>query len=319
MWFQQLMGFAEQSPDQVRSQIDLDGDCLVSKVNQHRVAWGRLSTPSLAELRARVPDAAEGAACTVDEVVGDVKVLHQDPANAGALFQAASQFNLLEMVGPSVTPEQGVSLYDGDHTQGPACAIACGGGTIYRNYFAPVNGGIGQTADRQIDCLEELQQALGGSDLWQMRNGYAQPTPTSLTKARAALMGLDDAALDVLRGHLRVGVQHDVEVIGPGHRVSQVYASAMPVAYTALPKEAWAPVARLVLEAAYEATLLCARAEGISTVFLTLLGGGAFGNDGSWIVHACLRALRRVHGLDVRIVSYGSSSPLAQQIVGGVG
>ena len=73
----------------------------------------------------------------ISEVVGDVRALHLDPQNGGALFQAASQFNLLEMTGPSLTPEQGVGIYENDQTQDPACAIACGGGAIFRNYFAP--------------------------------------------------------------------------------------------------------------------------------------------------------------------------------------
>jgi hypothetical protein len=34
--------------------------------------------------------------------------MHQFPENAGALIQVASQFNLLEMTGPEVTPENGV-------------------------------------------------------------------------------------------------------------------------------------------------------------------------------------------------------------------
>jgi hypothetical protein len=39
------------------------------------------------------------------------------------LFQVASQFNLLEMVSFSVTPEQGVTGYESHHTQGPAGAV----------------------------------------------------------------------------------------------------------------------------------------------------------------------------------------------------
>jgi len=61
--------------------------------------------------------------------------LHCDIENTNALFQAASQFNLLEMIVPHISPEQGVDRYENDFTQGPACAIACGAGTIYRNYF----------------------------------------------------------------------------------------------------------------------------------------------------------------------------------------
>ena len=67
---------------------------------------------------------------TIREQVGDVRQLHVDSANANVLFQVASQFKLLEMTGLSVMPELGVSSYENDPTQGPACAIACGVGTI---------------------------------------------------------------------------------------------------------------------------------------------------------------------------------------------
>jgi len=79
------------------------------------------------------------------------------------------------MVAPSYTPEDGIDIYERDATQGPACAIACGAGTIYRNYFAEVNGQVGQSEDNQIDCLADLGEALGNIDeqLWTMRNGYA--------------------------------------------------------------------------------------------------------------------------------------------------
>jgi hypothetical protein len=86
--------------------------------------------------------------------------MHQSPENAGTLFQVASQFNLLEMVSPDVTPEHGVTRYQSDHTQGPACAIAAGAATIYRNYFAPIEGSQGQTATRQLDGLADLGAAL---------------------------------------------------------------------------------------------------------------------------------------------------------------
>src|SRR5258705_8800093 len=99
--------------------------------------------------------------------------MHQVPENAGALFQVASQFNLLEMVSPTVSPEQGVTRYQHDHTQGPACAIAAGAATIYRNYFAFVDGGHGQTAKRQFNGLADLGEALGAAlnkpveELWE--------------------------------------------------------------------------------------------------------------------------------------------------------
>ena len=89
--------------------------------------------------------------------------MHQSPENAGALFQVASQFNLLEMVSPAVTPEQAVTRYQHDLTQGPACAIAADAATIYRNYFAPVDGSVGQTTERQFDGLADLGEAQGAA------------------------------------------------------------------------------------------------------------------------------------------------------------
>ena len=96
--------------------------------------------------------------------------MHADPELEGALFQVASQFNLLEMTGPSVTPEDGVTRYSHDHTQGPACAIAAGAATIYRNYFAPVDGQSGQTRERQLDAF-----AIGGGVVDEARPAGVRP------------------------------------------------------------------------------------------------------------------------------------------------
>jgi len=89
----------------------------------------------------------------------------------------------------------------------------------------------------------------------------------------------------------------------------------MPVSYSGLAPAAWAPLAQLVLEAAYDATLagalLAGRGASQRRVFLTRLGGGAFGNEPAWIDQALRRALRRFQdaNLDVRLVSYGTIAP----------
>ena len=58
------------------------------------------------------------------------------------------------------------------------------------------------------------------------------------------------------------------------------------------------------------ATVLNAQRGSSNVVFLTLLGGGAFGNHGSWIRAAIRRAieLMTTFDLDVRLVSYGTPS-----------
>jgi hypothetical protein len=235
-WFEVLTGFEERSPDQVRRNITLDGETLTSHINGKTMVCGRLEIPTLAELRENIRSIRRGGVLFVREVVADVQKLHLDVSNAGALFQVASQFNLLEMVSPSTTPEQGIGIYEYDHTQGPACAIAAGAGTIYRNYFVPVHGQIGQSEDNQIDCLADLGRALGNSDnhLWEMRNGYALASANGLMEISNRLRASSEKDLDELRKLLRVGIQGDTQVTlkDSTHKVSQVYCSALPVAYS---------------------------------------------------------------------------------------
>lgn len=320
-WFERITGFREDGYDATRARLSVIDGRLHSTHSARTCGVGLLETPSLAELRQRVAALPDSPTPTcVSCVQGDVRGMHADAANAGALFQVASQFNLLEMVTETVTPEQGVTRYEWDRTQGPACAIAAGAGTIYRNYFAPVAGEPGQRADRQIDCLQDIGAALGNEreQLWRMRNGYCLASEDGLAHVDAQLAAMDEDQLDGLRGHLRIGVHWDVEVTqaDAGHPVSQAYCSALPVAYNHIRHRAhWVRFATLILEASYEATLLMAalnqRRHGNSRVYLTRVGGGAFGNEARWIAQATRRAVIRVAaaGLDVRIVSFGAPAP----------
>jgi hypothetical protein len=325
-WFEVLAGFREISPDQVRENIIIDGNTLTSLVNRKTFAFGRLETPSLGELRKRVASSgSQIGKLSLREVIGDVKALHADESNAGSLFQVASQFNLLEMVGPGVTPEMGVGRYENDHTQGPACAIAAGAGTIYRNYFAAVNGQIGQSSHNQIDCLADLGTALSnsGQSLWKMSNGYAQVSQASLIEITKRLDDCSEAEIDQLRQLLRIGVQWHTQVTinNLKHTVTQAYCSALPVGYSDHPSDLWEPFARLVLEASYKATICTAILNSLNTgnsrAFLTLVGGSAFGNKISWITESLQRALHLYENwnLDVVIVSFSSSDPTVRRLV----
>ena len=79
--------------------------------------------------------------------------------------------------------------------------------------------------------------------------------------------------------------------------------------------------AKLILEAAYEATIctaiLNAQINSNNKLFLTLLGGGAFGNETSWIIDSIARALCLYQNadLDIAIVSYGSSKPAVRKLI----
>ena len=124
-WFHRLTGFAEADHATTRAKLAVEGAELVSRVNGRRYGISTLKLPSLGELRERVAAVSRPASPPrLAIVTGDVRAMHRNPTHAGATFQVASQFNLLEMTGPEVTPEHGVTRYASDPTQGPACAIA---------------------------------------------------------------------------------------------------------------------------------------------------------------------------------------------------
>jgi hypothetical protein len=282
----------------------------------------------VSELRATVHQSkCRSGRLRVGLVSGDVRTLHLFPEFAGALFQVASQFNLLEMIGPHATPEDGVTIYQYDPTQGPACAIAAGAATIYRNYFVPVRGQSGQTRNCQLDTLEDLGAALKhrlprGGELWAMTNGYVLCTRVGLDTITTLLDASAPEEIDRLRGHLRIGLHHDVELtdaLEPRPTVSQAFCSALPVTYCSPAPKYWEKFARLILEATYEATMWAAvlnAARGSNIVLLTSVGGGAFGNDDIWIEDALRRALELASGfdLDVKLVSYDRPSEAFQRL-----
>ena len=257
---------------------------------------GPFEPASVEALRTRVREQQQRAkpprGLSFRNVAGDSYTMHLDKANAGAVFQVASQFNCLEMVGPDVRPEDGVTGYATDRTQGPACAMACPAATVYRNYFYNGRGQGGGSA-MQLDTSRHVGDVVDNArqKYWMMSNGYLLPVPggghglAQLSNRLRAEPGLLDKARGAaqarahwplppsassfavgppLMDHSRaqVGVQWDTEVASAGgapasHRCTQVFCSALPIAYAhGVGKAEWEPLARLFLEAAYESTIL---------------------------------------------------------------
>lgn len=319
MWFEKLTGFTEKSPNYVRENLVVDGDDFISKINNKRFSFGKLEISTLFELKNKSPKLSDyKGTIQVSEIVADVNELHCDIKNSNALFQVASQFNLLEMVSPAITPEQGVDKYEYDYTQGPVCAIACGAGTIYRNYFVNLENQIGQTANNQIDCLNLIGQELENDklNLWEMKNGYALISQEGLLAINKKISKLDFTERESLKEKLKIGIQWNTEVTNSTtrHKVSQIYCSALPVAYCQTESIYWEYFARVILEATYEATLYTAlinlEKNKSNLVYLTLVGGGSFGNEEYWILESMQKAIRKFKNtsLDIKIVSYGRSN-----------
>ncbi|RHY29777.1 hypothetical protein DYB32_004860 [Aphanomyces invadans] len=151
-------------------------------------------------------------------------------------------------------------------------------------------------------------------------NGYTDSTPHQLGKLNTTVL-CDDSMRGKLSDAIKIGLHWNVQVpfvarympvaaTRPIHCVSQAYCSAISVGYSAASARDWAPFAKLVLEASYEATLwagvLNYQRTGCNKVFLTAVGGGVFGNATEWIVDAIASAVAAVArcGLDVVVVHY---------------
>ena len=198
-FFRHLFGFNEMQPADpststyahVQSQFKLSKDerCITSLANKRSFLAGDFSTMTLGQLEVAVSKTKMRSSisfpapadfpfqCDTIAVshlaTGDVMRLHAVPRNNQALFQAASQFNALELASQTVTPEEGISIYQDDPTQGPRCAIACAAATVYRNYFVKLRGTRGQTTKRQIDNLKGIEKFLGRKNqFWRNQNGY---------------------------------------------------------------------------------------------------------------------------------------------------
>jgi len=327
MWLHDLFGISDDSFETIHENLTLNGTTLTSKIKGSSYECGTLEVLSLKELRERVNQLGikEGK-ITIEEVISDSKELHIEPANKGALFQAASQFNLLEMSSPLITPNDGIARYEMDRTQGPACAIAAGAGTVYRNYFASVNDKVGQSADNQIDCLSLLDKTLNNDEnnIWEMSNGYALLKNDGLEILNDQLTKLNNVEIDGLRQLFQIGIQWNTQVTlsnEPDHLVSQAYCSALPISYSFSDMKLSEPFARLILEAAYEATfcaaIINAQHSGNKSLFLTKIGGGVFGNESGWIMDAIRRSIiiYRDYDLDVKITSYGASDSAVKEML----
>merc|ERR1712228_594926 len=138
-----------------------------------------------------------------------------------------------------------------------------------------------------------------------------------LVEMNKKLEALTSEEYIALKRNLRVGVQEDAQVTScdwgstfcedEDQTVTQVFGSACSVAYDSNRSTLWEPFARLVLKASYEATFYAALraalrhngAGGSRRLYLTCLGGGAFGNDMEWIADAIQEACLKFRDVDL--------------------
>lgn len=318
-WFENLFGFQETTQESTIKMLDIDTESgiLVSKANNRMFHIGKFTTPSLQTIRDyyfKISNQTKPGIVEFDHrAINDILYIHHQYPDA--VFQAASQFNCLEFQNSYMIPENGITEYVYDYTQGPACALACAAGTLYRNCL--------QTETTQINNLCELEAKL--PNYWTVKNGYVFSDKTKIMELNKKLYDIKN--LNSLRDYVRIGLHQNVGVtfydrftpiesnlasnssafFNQDIRVTQCYCSAISCGYTNIPIKLWEPLARIILEANYEATIWAAAINrllgGSKDVFLTFVGGGVFKNELEWITDAIGRAIviAKKYNLDLNI------------------
>lgn len=255
-------------------------------VGQDHYALGRFTTPSIAELKARLPRQAAPQALKLSILLGasvftDIQYLEAH-ADGDTVFQLASQFNGLEAPSASLVP---VADYFGDRTQGPLGVLPAFQGALLRHYAAPAPDGtrFTQTNSLQLNFLADVLSA----DLGRMQSGYLTSQHIQQPEALAQKLTADF-------DKIRIGLHRDLPVIGYHSSVDQVLTSTLAggsYSRTDTRIEPWLNIQRQLLRAAYLGTLLAAADAGKGKVLLTAIGGGVFHNPHPLIWESLLWAL----------------------------
>lgn len=326
-WFSHLFGFRE-SVEAVQENFEVvehsDHVELMSKVNNKSYCAGQFQVrniSSFGNLEKRgggTLNIIHGHGRKSGTRLSNVLETQAEPDFDGATFLAASNFNCLEFVSGRQTAADGVTNYIYDQTQGPYTALAAGPAAVYRNYFIKHSSG-------KIGQLEEEVQLLKDTPLnAYVTHGY--PFINEKTVSALKETGFDWSDLS----KYYVGVHSNCEVTTKQVRdrgtfaevanqmVHQVYAAAFNFAGSVSSDEYMIEVAKNLLKAEYQATVLAAWENSIrypdragsKKLVLTLLGGGVFANPVGIVCEAIRSAEKLIidSGLEVYVVCFDDNA-----------
>jgi len=252
----------------------------------------------------------------------DVGYLQSLAENRDAVFQVASNFNGVEAISDNSTPDEDYfcTNYIYDRTQGPVASISAGPAAIARvhaGFFHPDEKDHRvwwQTKDHQINFLDELP------NYFTLKNGYVhleEEEDDEPSQQATIRVGEDFPDPDTeysryreLLKKAKIGVHRGVQVTY-GHRngmdlekvednkkeqvIDQVFCAALNISqgqsgYVNRRNKFADVKTRFCLDLAYEGTYLATTELKRKKLFLTLIGGGAFGNSRDVIHDAIIRA-----------------------------
>jgi hypothetical protein len=321
-WFQHLFGFRE-SVTSVYSHLSVvdhaDHSEIISRVNGRHFRADKFSVRNLSSFPALQPIGGGTLNVLRGHGADDHRVnalsAQSLPENDGATFQAASNFNCLELMSAEQTAADGVTGYVFDNTQGPALALAAGPAAVYRNYFVKHADGREGQLDHEIELLARSPLRPF------VKHGY--PQIDRAASERLAWYNWSDLS------QFAVGVHEGCEITttisgggyadAPAGRIThQVFAAALNFARDVVMTDSTLEVARALLAGEYRATVIAAwelslrhpdRA-GSKRLYLTFLGGGVFGNPRNVICEAISGCADLIvqSGLQVYVVCFSENA-----------
>jgi len=237
----------------------------------------------------------------------DVAFLQSLPENRDAVFQVASNFNGVEPISEEFTPSlpDFTEKYYLDFTQGPAASVSTGAAAIARVHapFAERSIPISewcQTKSRQLNTLENLKQQFPITNGYVTFTGEEPAFPEHNSLEYQQLMWKVSICYhrrcQVTTGHRNQNILEKVHDFN--QTIDQVMCAAINInqGLNGIINGRCSDIetrCRFLLEVAYHATYLTAMVNHRSHIYLTLVGGGAFGNKKEWIYDAILSAHRR--------------------------
>jgi len=240
----------------------------------------------------------------------DVINLQGDLENLNGTFQAASNFNGVEGISEYKTPDSETFTEDYiyDRTQGPAASLGAPGAAITRVHAAFYNKNGDpfewrQTGVKQIEFLDQV------SEHFPTINGYVIQDPDKQPEFPKEGTDEYDKLLDITK----IGIHKDVQIVfgQRGFRfrplgrtdqyVDQVFCAAMNMRQgMSGQRNSRISNARekalFILRSAYYGSYLAAVVNKRKKLYLTMIGGGVFGNEKSDIWKAICEAHSLIAG-----------------------
>ena len=288
-----LIGVTEQElvVSKDKSQYITEKDGLLYFTNGTPI--GEFSTPSIKDLKGMLsstPVRARSKRCKLAVLQNtDTGVLQANLKTADkAMVQVASNFNCLEVPSRYRTPDCGdlVEYADQDTTQGPAACFGPLAGYLYRTHF--VFGGDGQTSNKQINLLENVTDYFGvpvNGKLTLKGDESLVTHPDSVVNAVKIGLHTD---VSVIYGRNKQGLNYELDE--PYPQIDQCFSSTINYNDYGQHTKNIDIISRTLLRAAYEGVYLSALTRQSKNLYLTMIGGGSFGNKESIILEEMTKA-----------------------------